>query len=66
MSLWFPEMQTTTTTAPPAVTTSTERNFDEGTVDFNDFITESAELVSTEEEDSNENNLEKFNAVFRR
>lgn len=65
MSLWFPEMETTTTAAPP-VTTSTARNFDEGTVDFNDFITESAELVSTEDEDSNENNLEKFNAVFRR
>lgn len=65
MSLWFPEMGTTTTAAP-SVTTSTERNFDEGTVDFNDFITESPELVSTEDEDSNENNLEKFNAVFRR
>lgn len=58
-------METTTVAAP--VTTSTQRNFDDGTVDFNDFITESPELdVSAENENSNENNLEKFNAVFKR
>lgn len=65
MSLWFPKMQTTTA-APPLVEASTQRNFDEGAVDFNDFITESPDMVSTENEDSNENNLEKFNSIFKR
>lgn len=38
LNIWLPELQTTTTQEP---TTSTQRShFDEGTVDFNDFITE--------------------------
>lgn len=40
LSLWFPSLQTTTTsTASPFFDTS--NSSDEGAVDFNDFITES-------------------------
>lgn len=68
VSLWFPKLGTTTTsttTTTAAPDTSVER-FDEGTVDFNDFITESPDIASDESEDSNENKLEDFNAIFRR
>lgn len=64
MSLWFPKLETTTTAAP--ATTSTQRNFDEGTVDFNDFITESPDSSVEDEENSDENRLEKFDAIFKR
>lgn len=63
LSLWFPKMQTTTET--PIETTSSERNFDEGTVDFNDYITESFESDSAENEVSSENRMLKFNETFR-
>lgn len=69
---WFPHMQTTTTSttteAPGGIITFERRtdDFDEGNVDFNDFITESPERSSVEDEDSNENRLEKFNSVFKR
>lgn len=58
----------TTSAAPSTLEATTKRNFDEGAVDFNDFITESPDMVSSEgeDEDSNENNLEKFNSIFKR
>lgn len=53
LNIWLPELQTTTTQAP--TTTSTQRSyFDEGTVDFNDFITEKPN--SSEE-------IEEYNAI---
>jgi hypothetical protein len=72
MSLWFPELQTT---VAPVTTESTKlspeslEKFDEGSVDFNDFITESPDMISSEIlelEDSNENRLEDFHSKFGR
>lgn len=68
VSLWFPKLGTTTAAPPTTEATLKEsaERFDEGAVDFNDFITESPEMASDESEDSNENKLENFNAIFRR
>ncbi|CAO1428605.1 unnamed protein product [Diamesa hyperborea] len=55
LNIWLPELQTTTTQAP--VTTSTQRSyFDEGTIDFNEFITDKPNS-SEEIEDNNAINL---------
>lgn len=75
MNSWFPQLETTT--APAATTESgdilyiernEDENVDEGAVDFNDFIAEPMDTKSTEkeEEESNANKLDKFNAIFRR
>lgn len=63
--LWFPKLETTTTTTAAPETTSSERTIDKGSVDFNDYITESLEADLSENEDSSENRIEKFNSVFR-
>ena len=71
MSYWFPKLQTTTASSPTTEPSTTQRNYDEGTVDFNDFITEQSELISSENDDddndeSSNNNIDKFNAIFKR
>lgn len=66
MDLWFPKLYPTTTTPAPETSKILPPFEDEGMIDFNDFISESPDLASTEEEDSNENNLEKFNKIFKR
>lgn len=71
MYLWFPKLQTTTTSTTSAPDTDEtfyiERDFDEGNVDFNDSITESMEEIdSVEKEDSSVNTIDKFKAIFKR
>lgn len=67
MGLWFPELETTTATPTTTTESSTDSSMsvDEGNVDFNDFISESPELVSAEDEDSTDR-LKKFQKMFKR
>ncbi|CRK89269.1 CLUMA_CG003028, isoform A [Clunio marinus] len=63
IEIWFPKLQTTE--SPPAVS-SEETNDDEGNVDFNDYISESPIEQLEDENKSSENNIDKFNAMFKR
>jgi hypothetical protein len=63
LDTWFPDLKTTTV-APDTKQNEIE---DKKSLDFNDYITESSELETEEnEESSNEKKLENFKAIFGR
>lgn len=65
MNLWFPELNTTTTTEAPEVEKTSDQNDDDDDVDFNDSIPDTSEMVNDEDQSLNTSGMERFLSIFK-